>query len=217
MKSYKIFFIIFTSLIFYSCVGNVINPENEDDSRQSSQSKKIDSLFVQADKTYEFKTNNTEYLKESGYTIWTINEKNESKSYEQFKIGLSKISGRSDMGFGIIYACDEEETMKAVLINVLGKYCIGNIEKGKFKTTKEWTYTNHLRQNYGQINELDINFNETENRFALLINGEKECDINNDIVDFTDTGRGFVVTLAPNENFQTSYVHIKFSKKNQGE
>ncbi|MCQ2589749.1 MAG: hypothetical protein MJ179_04920 [Treponema sp.] len=216
MKSYIIFSLILLSLFFYSCVGNVINLENEDQTGLG-QSEKIDSLFEQDDNTYEFKTNNTEYLKESGYTIWTVNEKNRSKSYIDYKISISKISGRSDMGFGIIYACDEEETMKVVLINVLGKYCIGNIEKGKFKTTKEWTYTNLLRQNYGQVNELEISFNEVENRFVLLINGRKECDINNDITDFSDTGRGFVVTLAPNENFKTSYVHINFSKQNQGE
>lgn len=208
----KVWFIIIIILfLLSSCANNIITPGK---TLTDNIMEEKNDLFIQKEtKFYQIKTNNKAYLKGKGYSIWTILNKNESESFEPISVNVAKEDGKSDMGYGIVFAHREEEntiTMLCLLINVTGEFCIGKISNGKFKIKKEWTKTLHLLQGYNIENKIDIKWNNEINRFVISFNDKYECELQNEFQTLNNLGWGLVATIAPNEDFDTSFVCVNY-------
>ena len=131
------------------------------------------------------------------------------------EVELTKLSGKDNMGCGIVFSAFETEQgtkkMQTVLINTNGQYTIGNISNGKFEIDKDWTYTQNLIKGYNS-NNIKIIYSGNTN-FKLFFNGHEECDFTSIRNNFTNTSYGFVATISPYEDFDSSLVWVEYKIK----
>ncbi len=62
-----------------------------------------------------FDTNNSKYINEYGYTLWAENNEVQNP-FTGLKVTLSKISGNSDAGYGVVF-CSYDYNILVVFIN----------------------------------------------------------------------------------------------------
>ena len=210
----RIFIMLFTCLIISGCSGYAIG--NGGSTAVEETIVIEEDLFNSQDSVYSFtfKTNNKKYLSSKGYTIWSLPKTNYIDSFSM-EVELTKLSGKDNMGYGIVFSAFETEQgikkMQAVLINTNGQYTIGNISNGKFEIDKDWTYTQNLIKGYN-TNNIKIIYSDNSN-FKLFFNGHEECDFTSIRNNFRNTSYGFVATISPYEDFDSSLVWVEYILK----
>ena len=184
--------------------------------------KQENTLFEEDEETKitVLKTNNKKYLSKKGYSVWTKKYINETKEFQDFSVSVKKDLGKSDAGYGICFCqCTLEDNtnfMMTVLINVNGYYEIGSVYNGSYKTIDNiWQQTSWLEKGFEQYNKLTVKYNSDSESFELYINNQFVTEFKNPEVkqDYTDTWNGFVAVLAPNENFDNSYVQVTYKRE----
>ena len=188
---------------------------------------KIDELFLPSCDNSEnsvqytkkiFETNNTLYLCENGYTIWTSDKINSGSGFEPISVCIKKMYGNPYTGFGIVFNCTEDNgnvKMLSVMINSNSQYIIGKVSGGKFEPIVPWTTDAHIVSALGNENKLNIDFDSAENKYVLKINGseiKRFSDIDFSILDFTGFKSGYVVVISPDEDFVNSSVRVEFKR-----
>lgn len=210
MKKY--IFCLFLVFLFISCVDNILSPEQLIPKIEVDEKNDL-FIYDETSNNYQIKVNNKNYLKHNGYSIWNILGKNQKDTFQNLSVTVAKYSGVADMGYGIVFACKEDldsTSMLAILITTGGYYCIGQVINGEFRMNKKWSYSQYLVTGYEKENKITVTHNLENNRFEIYFNNHMECEIQNTVSTFKDLGWGFVTTISPYENFDTSYVCVMY-------
>ena len=146
-----------------------------------------------------------------------------------FDVTVSKESGKNGYGYGVIF-CVQENTYNflTVLIDNSGEYCIckctGPDENGllDYSYIQGWASCNDISKGQGVINDIQITYMGNNNgivTFNLVFN--KNFSIppitftydTSQIPVFIMTARyGYIVTLAPDEDFPNTPVITKYNQ-----
>lgn len=173
---------------------------------------------------FVFKTNNKSFIREDGYTIWCEKFENNTDNFIPIKCKVQKISGISEMGYGIIF-CSKTESLTqnyllTVLINTKQQYNVGKVKNGKFiSLSNGWNYSNVLYAG-NSVNEIEVDYiNDGQSynkKFKLKLNGYEIIYFSDpEQVDpvFKNTMSGYVASISPLEDFDTSRVEVKYIKQ----
>lgn len=218
MKFNKITIVIL-AILFASCTLQPFDDDNTVTVVEETYITEESTLFENTDTTnkFTFKTNDTYYLNDYGYTIWTISETNLTDSFNPISVRVSKQGGRKEAGFGIILChqmINDKPYMLTVLINTNGLYAIGKVVNGVFyHVNGGWKNSSYINRGYGVKNDINISYDNINKHFILNINGYDitTFTVAENIV-FKNSKSGFVVVIATNENFPNSPVMVTFEK-----
>lgn len=176
------------------------------------------SLFTQGsnESQFIFETNDLKYQKEKGYTLWCTKYKNTGEKFEPFCTTVSKESGKSECGFGVVFLqqkTDETDFLMTVMINTKGQFIIGSFSDGKFTTIKNWQECPYLLKGNGIKNKIEV-YQKEETIFVLKLNDYEVCDftIPKNIL-IKESQNGYVTVIAQNENFPNTPVRTVFENK----
>lgn len=207
-------FAFLVALLSISCsfnppVDTIVTLIDEDDIWTPS----TDLFTLQDDGSTLFLFNDKTFKKENGYTFWSQNM-NANTPFRDFSTVVKKVSGNLGAGFGVVFRCSEIDGtyyLLTVLINTHGSYTIGKVKDGEYEYIQEWKGSQNLRRGYGVDNLITISYEEQSSVYILSINGQEEQR-------FMDTKEpclsgnscGYVVVIAPNEDFTNSKVEVHF-------
>ena len=214
-RKMKNIFFLFIALLFVSCELEAIR-SFENEVPEETELLEESELFNLDDESnsFIFQTNESKYITENGYTIWTAETINESSNFVPVSATLFKESGKSNAGFGIVFCCqkiDEKPYMLTVLINTEGYYTVGKVIDGYFIHIINWTSTKLLNKGFGTKNTVSVSYNTDDKKFSLSFNGTKETEFSpTETLVFKNSKSGFVVVIADNENFPAIPVKVSF-------
>ena len=170
--------IVFASLVLFSSCEiapfeegeNLVNPDQTNLQEESSMFEKDEQ-----NETFTFETNDTKYLGEKGWTLWTVPNVNTSESFNPVAVEVIKESGRTEAGFGLVF-CEQEiegkPFMLAVLINANGYYTVGKVSDGVFCHINDgWKNSSFINKGYGIKNTISVAYDTGAKNFILKING----------------------------------------------
>lgn len=223
MKKIKIWIII-PILVLLSACG--LSPIEEKDNYTSEESVNIteeSSLFIEDSNqsgSYLFETNDSKYLNNNGYTIWTTNKINTSNNFETITVEVSKNSGRIESGYGIVFCeqqLDGNPYMLAVMINANGLYTVGKIVNGIFYHLEgNWKFSSYINKGYGFKNKICVSYDSALESFLLKINDNEITNFTvSEDIKYKNSKTGFVVVISNKEEFPGKPVKIEFEIKNQ--
>lgn len=182
--------------------------------------EQVNDLFKEQpgpEKIFDFKTNNTAYWGPYGYTLWGLKGA-EKTPFVSRTVELSKTSGDSTAGFGIVFCHydtgdpDLGETMLAVMINTAGEYIIGEVIGPDFTEMTPWTDSPLLAHGFGEKNSIGIMY--SGGQFALSINGTFVQNFRDDEEPYHNHGwDGYIVVISPHDSFPQTPVHVTFQEK----
>ena len=169
-----------------------------------------------------FKSNDTWYKNQDGYTLWTTTDTNESEDFEPINVTLEKTEGRANAGFGVVF-CSQKINRKpyvlCVLIDANRNYTIGKVIDGYFyhiTEDKKWHYSQAIQGGLGVQNTIEVSYDKDERKFILKINGYKVTDFTADAeLTFKGSRSGYVVVIADNESYPNSHVWVTFKNNNK--
>lgn len=219
MKTLKSIIILIFIISLFSCKLSPFEKENQTSLQEDTTVTENSSLFESDidSSSYTFETNDSKYLNEDGYTLWTVTDKNLSEDFEELSICLCKESGNTEAGFGLIF-CEQEidniPFMLTVLINAKGLYTIGSVKNGVFThIANGWTNSSYINKGLGVNNTITVSYNNSIQSFLLKINGYEitTFSVTENMV-FKDCGSGFAVVIANNEFFPSVPVKVIFKK-----
>ena len=213
--------IVFASLVLFSSCEiapfeegeNLVNPDQTNLQEESSMFEKDEQ-----NETFTFETNDTKYLGEKGWTLWTVPNVNTSESFNPVAVEVIKESGRTEAGFGLVF-CEQEiegkPFMLAVLINANGYYTVGKVSDGVFCHINDgWKNSNFINKGYGIKNTISVAYDTGTRNFILKINGYEITSFTvSEQISFKNSRSGFAVVIAHNENFPSKPVRITFENK----
>ncbi len=222
MKLAKLFPVLVLFSILASCT---LTPFGEDAPEELQQEETAvieeeSSLYEEDDCSgkFVFETNDTRYLNDAGYTVWTTNHVNESDGFEPITVSLSKESGRSEAGYGIVFCSreiDGKPFLLTVLINTMGMYTAGKVVDGVFSHINGgWKSSAYINRGYGTKNLMTVSYDSGKKNFLLSINGYDIAAFTApEKMEFKDSRSGFVVGIAGNEDLPRTPVKVSFEKK----
>lgn len=222
MKLTKLFPVLAFFSMLVSCTLTPFGGDaSEDELQEETAVIEGESSFYTEDDDggrYIFETNDTRYLNDAGFTVWTTNHVNESDAFEPITVSLSKESGRSEAGYGIVFCSreiDGKPFLLTVLINTKGMYTAGKVVDGVFSHINGgWKNSNYINRGYGIKNEMTVSFDSGKKNFLLSINGyEVAAFTAPEKMEFKDSRSGFVVVIAGNEDLPKTPVKVSFEKK----
>lgn len=177
----------------------------------------VDSLFEQqAEGSYEFSTNDSEYWGSNGYTLWALTSSQAAFSKRDVK--LTKTSGNAYAGYGFVF-CEYDsgdaygdESMLVVMINEELQYSVGVATGSTYTayTSSTWVTSDYLHAGQGMTNEVQVT-GDGAGHFVLSLNG-------NEVLDFQDGrtplatggGDGYLVVISPQDSFPQTPVTVEF-------
>ena len=215
----KRYIILLTSVVlFWSCGLKAFEHIPEDEIPESPAIQEESSLFVQDEGAdcYVFETNETKYISETGYTLWTSNYVNESVGFQEFSARVCKLSGNKEAGYGIVFCAQKIEGkpfLLTVLINTSGSYSVGKVTDGVFSyiLTSKTAYS--LNSGYGVYNTISVSHDNEKREFVLKFNDVQtdRFSISEDLV-FKDSRAGFVTVISDSDDFPENPVKVTFEK-----
>lgn len=213
--------IVFASLVLFSSCEiapfeegeNLVNPDQTNLQEESSMFEKDEQ-----NETFTFETNDTKYLGEKGWTLWTVPNVNTSESFNPVAVEVIKESGRTEAGFGLVF-CEQKiegkPFMLAVLINANGYYTVGKVSDGVFCHINDgWKNSSFINKGYGIKNTISVAYDTGAKNFILKINGYEITSFTvSEQISFKNSRSGFAVVIANNENFPSKPVRVTFENK----
>lgn len=225
MKKNVLFvFCLVLIVLFNSCDLPVkTNSGNNSSAITAEQKNELFQKQNENSRIFVFETNNEEYLKESGYTLWSENYTNTSKNFEKIVCTVLKENGDSRAGYGIVFCCStksaDENYLLTVMINKEGEYNVGKVVNGFFSSISNgWKECNFL--NRALENKIEVNYmtsGEHINEFELKLNDVVVtyfADSENIQPVFENSKYGFVACIGPSEDFEYTTVNVKFEIMN---
>ncbi len=126
------------------------------------------------------------------------------------KCDMKKISGFSDVGYGIVYCLQDNGDYYRLLIKTDGTYSIMRKWDGLKETIVDWTFSAYLERGYDALNEILITYDYPDKMFIVSFNEFP-------IVAFIDAAfsggySGFYAIIGPEdmERFPDEPVDIRF-------
>ena len=169
-------------------------------------------------KIFTFETNETKYRNSNGYTLWTVPNINTSDGFYPLSVKITKESGRTEAGFGLIFCeqkIEEKPFMLTVMINANGLYAIGKVYNGVFSHINGgWIKSDYIYSGLGIPNDISVTYDNDTKSFLLKINGYgiKTFSVTEKI-SFKNSRTGFAVVIANNESFPNKPVKVIFESK----
>ena len=175
----------------------------------------VDELFTGDESgCYTFETNNTEYNKKNGYTLWTSPFVNSDTDFENIDIDVQKLSGNDKAsGYGIVFSRskNKNDIMYVCLINESRQYLMGKVENGVFQTVSEkWHSSKYLYTGNNLINNIKVVSNYEKNNLQIKFNGGIEYEMDKILDNYENTSWGFVVVVSEREKFPEKSLKVKF-------
>lgn len=214
--------LILPLLLATGCMVSYPQYDKVDDDKAGNKAEVAEAseLFTQQpDGSYKFETNDTSYLKASGYTIWTMTEQNGANDeFKGVNVSVVKQQGKTGYGYGVVFnghtAEDGTSSMLCVMIRITGEYAVGKVVNGLYKDIQWWTASGSLKSGLGAENKIEIKKTNSANEYAVRFNDSPPSET----FVFTDSvmpiyqngGSGYVVVLAPDENFPENRVEVTF-------
>jgi len=204
------------------CRLTLKDPAATDSAGTGTTTEETTSLFKeQSDGSYTFETNDSAYTNKDGYTLWTITQTiSNTQTFAPFSTAVVKSHGNTGYGYGVIFNANTNSSGKTsllcVLIRTTGEFAVGKVENGLYSDIQYWTENSYIKQGLGVDNIITIAKLNESNEYSVTFNGSSDST-----VKFSDTGsyiysngsRGYVVVLAPDENFPTNRVVVSFAEK----
>lgn len=216
----KIITFLLLYMLFSTLVSCKLQPFPEEDDIEDDIVGNITEateLFSGNGEEFIFETNETKYLSDYGYTLWTLTECNESESFNAIDVDVYKSSGNPGAGFGVVFCNQEIEGknyMLVVLINTKGQYLIGKVIDGNFQSFSQWKSSPYIRRGYGVVNNIKINYEDAS--FILRINGYEITKIkDSDHVVIKGSKSGYVAIIDRGESFPQVQVKIVYKKNGE--
>lgn len=224
MKRERVFiFIVVMLVLFASCDMPTLGEEIAgEDGGIGEEIEENSELFVEDKEVsgkYILETNDREYIKENGYTLWT--KKTTEAEFAEFTVKVQKVYGNAVSGYGVIFnegRSGETHSMLSILLNVEGKYAIGKIENGVYKNIEWWkegyaegSRNNVIQEGYRAENRIKVAYDKNSEQYSLYINDSKIQDFNDTRDSPLQSGnRGYAVVLSRNEAFPYASVRVEF-------
>lgn len=156
----------------------------------------------------QFYTNDSKYF---DYTFW-CQLLNPSNPMSPIEFQAKKMSGSAQIGYGELFCYQDENNTYAIAIFTDGNYQISKIIGGNLTYLKELTPSNHLRQGYNTINDIQITSDAASHIISFYFNGVLETTV----CDSSFTGGDYAflagVGISQNENFPNTPVDIRFKQ-----
>lgn len=220
MKLAKLLTVIFIATLLFSCDLEPFDEKTNSLRLEQTCVKEESEMFKYDDqsKVFTFETNDTKYLSDRGYTLWTASNVNAEEYFKPLSVVAVKESGRTQAGFGLVFCeqiLDGKPFMLTVLINAEGFYTTGKVFDGMFSHINNgWKSSNHINKGAGIKNTIAVDYYAASNTFLLKIN---EYEITNFTVPEQITVKGsksgFAVVIADNESFPNNPVKVTFEYK----
>ena len=162
---------------------------------------------------YKFAVNDKTYIGSKGHTFWMMKEPSEL-SFNQLEVELTKHSGYSGAGYGVIFCQTDievgEKAYLMVLLGIEGEYCVGKLVHNRFSYLCPWESHDSIIKGYGRPNELLVKRLSSDS-YGLWINGDAVVEFSDRDAPFTDGGGwGFVVVVSPRDKFPQVPVKVDF-------
>lgn len=177
--------------------------------------EQVDDLFKSVDAlTTTITTNNEAYWSPYGYTLWALTDKVPDQSFSDRTVELSKQSGDSVAGYGLVICHDYREgygyTMITAMINTMGRYTIGKVIGAKYESVVDWTNCDKLVKGKGSTNKIRLTYDSTEKTYTLYIN-DFEMQAFNVTNPVQESGRsGYIVVISPQDDFPGVPLSVSF-------
>ena len=211
----------FAALAFLASCGldpleggsGILKPERTKVSEESSLFKAEGE-----NKKFTFETNDTKYLSENGFTLWTVPNVNASDDFSTVLVEAVKESGTAEAGFGVVF-CERQVNgkpfMMAALINANGFYTVGKIVDGVFSHVNGgWKSFNLINRGMGVKNQIEVSFDSNSRNFVLKLNGGVATEFTaQEEIAFKGSRSGFAVVVANNEKLPSNSVKVTFENK----
>lgn len=217
----KIILLITSLILLSSCEVQETSYSNEngvEDVYDASVVVKNTDLYGEEErdnvKFITFETNDEKFLKKEGFTIWTTKKINETDVFEDFEVGMTKLSGTNTTGYGIVFCnqmLNDKLFMYVVMINNIQQYIIGKVVDGNFSAITNWTTDSNLNRGTGVNNLIRIEFDEQDRKFKVNLNNAivKSFTVETNL-SFKNSKRGYVTVISPKENFPKESVKVLF-------
>ena len=205
-------------VLFWSCGLKGFENLPADENQDTTVFQEDSSLFQKEEgsSVFDFETNESKYLTEYGYTLWTSEFKNESETFEPVSVKVCKISGNKDAGYGIVF-CSQEIDKKPYLLTVLitagGFYSVGKVVDGVFNYILTSKSSSSIKSGYGVYNSIAVSYDAESKDFLLKFNGIQtdRFSVTDNLV-FKESSAGFVTVISDREKFPESPVKVTFEK-----
>lgn len=161
-----------------------------------------------------FKTNDPDHWTTNGYTIWALSD-TAPRDFVSIDVSLSKISGNSTAGYGLVvnqYYDDEFGTVLLVLmINTEGEYIIGEVVQNQFFPFQPWKSSSYLVSGYNQSNRITLSYDGDSDEYSLRFNGNEETVFEDNEAPYHTRGYGgYVVVISNLDSFPETPVETRF-------
>ncbi len=217
MKILRTTFILCALCLIASCDLPPLENMNDTAPVAQTEIREESSLFTASQNStlFTFETNDTKYLTQNGYTLWTVPYINTSESFETITVTLDRQSGKKQAGFGIVFCSqtiDGKPFMLTLLINASGFYTAGKVYNGVFShISGGWKSSPYIKKGNGVKNILTVSYDENSRSFVVKINGYTITAFTvTEQISFKDSKYGFAVVIANNEDFPTESVKVNF-------
>ena len=207
---------LFSAFLFFSCGFNEYKEESVNEEIFYLEESTLFKQDMENLQEYLFSTADKNLAGSTGTTFWVVCEKdfNDSLEFRDFSAEVTKISGNSKAGYGLVFCQNEneknEQSLLCVLINVNGFYSIGKLSENCFEKINEWTYSENL--NTGYTSNL-ISVQKKEDKYQIYFNGNLETSFFDNKKILIPGGRGFVAVVSSEEKFPEQSVKIRYRIK----
>ena len=163
--------------------------------------------------TFVFLTNDRDLWGPYGCTLWALTG-TQQQPFAVRELELTKLSGNSSAGFGLVlcHYRDEDlgETMLVVLINTKGQFIIGEAIGAEFQTIVPWTHSPALLTGYN-ANRLRVQ--RDGESFRVFLNGQPAATFRDENAPLHSGGAdGLIVVISPLDRFPETPVHVVFKE-----
>lgn len=191
-----------------------IKGEEVDDKGKSVLEYK-DKIFEIEDEKIILHTSNKKYWSVRGYTLWKFFP----DEREVNEVEIRKLSGDESAGYGFICCrnkCGEEDRFLCILIYTAGRYSIGYVVNGRYKSIVYRNENKNLVKGSGANNIIRV---EVEGKrisiyFTKRSSKEKADYVieNSEEYNLGNKGSGVVAVISPKDNFPKTDIHIEYTK-----
>jgi hypothetical protein len=220
--------LLLLSAAFFSCSFEKYEPEIT----TTTTVKPVPVVFVNwqpdASGDVRFSVNDPKLILKNGVSFWKWGSYTATQ-FDEYTFETYKVSGRDGYGYGAIFSIQDDTNPSdatndygwnflTVMIDVKGEYLIGKVinKKLKYPLIQGWKENSNISKGYNVKNKVSIKYLGSS-QFRLNFNDQTTDEVifqyNQEDGEplFTLNGRcGYIVTLAPDENFPAVPVNTGF-------
>lgn len=219
MNIKNIFFSVILMTFIISCKMTGYDYESDKTDESIPGTSEDSQLFEYHKDTgsFVFSINDTKYLQDSGYTIWCSPNINEEKTFEPIEVTVSKSSGKTDTGYGLVFCnqvIKEKQFMLTIMINNKGQFIIGEVYEGVFQRITEWKSNKALIQGVGVNNRIRIEHDDNRSVYKVFLNSELAMEFSTRAGVIQEGSEwGYVAVISNEENFPEIPVTVSYRRE----